>query len=142
MRLRKKILIVGADPDRVSVLKFILDTNGYATTTATSPAAALDQLRSELFTLLLCEQPIAGIVDFLDQARTIDSSMRTLVTGACAADSAAGLWADAVFYHIPSSSDLLDRMKILCFRKHGPVFSHKSVHSVPVTPSAEAERAA
>jgi len=141
MRPRKKILIVGADPDRASILKFILNTNGYAAI-ATSTAEALDQLRSESFSLLLCEMPLHGIQDFLDQARTIDSSMRTVVTGARQVDSAAGLWADAVYYHIPSSSDLLERMKVLCFRKHSPVPMCKPVLSVPVNPSAEAERAA
>jgi DNA-binding NtrC family response regulator len=142
MKPRKKILIVGADPDRVSILKFILDTSGYTASVATSTADALDQLHSESFSLLLCEMPLPGIQDFLDQAGTIESLMRTVVTGARQVDSAAGLWADAVFYRLPSSTDLLERVALLCARKRGSIHPHKPSLSGPITPKAKAERAA
>jgi hypothetical protein len=142
MRPRKKILLVGASEDRLSILKFMLNTRGFAVTAVVGAAPAVEQLRAQTYELLLCEHwPLPGIEHLLNQAWEIDSAMHSLVLAPGLTASPAGLNTDAVLLRGGcSSSALLERVKVLTARKRGPRAIRKQPAAVPVPEMCAADR--
>jgi CheY-like chemotaxis protein len=142
MRPKKKILLVGASEDRLSILRFMLDTNGFAVTAVVGAAAAIEQLRAQTYELLFCEHwPLPGIEHLLNQAYEIDPAMRSLVLAPGLTSSPAGLNTDAVLLRGGCSSfELLERVKILTARKRGPRSIRKQPIAVPVPLMSTADR--
>lgn len=134
MRPKKRILLVGASEDRLSILKFMLVTRGFAVASAVGAAAAVEQLRAESYDLLLCDHwPLPGIEHLLNQAYEIDSATRSLVLAPALATSPAGLNTDAILLRGGcSSAELLERVKVLTARKRGPRPTRKQPVAVPV----------
>ena len=140
MRPKKRILLVGASEDRLSILKFMFVTRGFAVGSAVGAAAAVEQLHAESYDLLLClwPLPLPGIEYLLNQAYDIDSAMRSLVLAPALATSPAGLNTDAILLRGGcSSAELLERVKVLCARKRGPRPTRKQPIAVPVMSTAD-----
>jgi DNA-binding response OmpR family regulator len=126
MRPKKKILLVGASEDRLSVLKYLLRTNGYAVIDAASSKDALEQLILLDVDLLLCELPLAGVEEMLLQGHNLNPAMHAMAIGEISAEIAASLHADVIyqnrpFKNQPSPAEILDRVKVLTRRKRGPL---------------------
>jgi DNA-binding response OmpR family regulator len=138
MRPKIKILLAGASEDSISILKFMLITNGYAVSTATSADEALALLDARTFELLLCDLPLDGVDNLLSQARAINSETHSMILGATTAEVAAGMCADIIFRRIPHAAELLERVKILTIRKKGPRPVCKPPLAEPVILPAEA----
>jgi CheY-like chemotaxis protein len=142
MRPKKKILLLAPFEERLSTLRFLLATSGYAVTGVATAPEALELLRQQQFELLLLDLPTPGIDELLDAAHAIDPFMRSLAMCANAGDITRGLCADAIFQRRPTSADLLERVKILCCRKRGPYPQQKPPITAPVILSAEDARVA
>jgi two-component system response regulator CpxR len=143
MRPKKKILLVGASEDRLSILKFMLSTNRFAVSSAATTAEALAQIGERSFELLLCMLPLAGVEELLIQAHALDSSIHSLVIGEVSAEIAAVLLADVIYQNRPrgqrpSHTELLERVKVLTARKRGPRSVRKPIQSATVILSADA----
>ena len=144
MRPKKKILLVCASDDRLSDLKYMLWVNKYEVFGETSTSDALELLRDLTVDLLLCELPLPGVEDLLAQAQALNSSMRSLMMGNITAEIAAGLFADVIyqarpFKAPPSSAELLERIKVLCARKRGPISTRKPPQHEPLIVCAAAD---
>jgi CheY-like chemotaxis protein len=141
MRPKKKILLVGASKDRLSILKFMLHTNGYAVTEVLGAEEAVEQLRAQTYDLLFCDHwTLPGIDLLLDRAWKIDSAMHSLVLAPNLTASPEGLNADVVLLRGGCSSvALLEWMKRLTARKRGPRSIRKRplAVSVPLMPMAD-----
>ena len=133
MRPKKKILLVGASEDRLSILKFMLHTNGYAVTEVLGAEPAVEHLRAQTYDLLFCDYSrLPGIEHLLDQAWEIDSAMHSLVLAPDLPASPEGLNADAVLLRGGCSSfALLEWVRRLTAKKRGPR-KKMPVISVPV----------
>jgi CheY-like chemotaxis protein len=142
MRPKKKILLVGASEDRLSILQFMLVTNGFAVASVIGAAAAVEQLHAESYDLLFCDHwTLAGVDHLLDQAYEIDPAMRSLVFAPYVATSPAGLNTDAVLLRGNCNSfELLDRVKMLTARKRGPRSIRKQPIAVPVSITPAVDR--
>ena len=132
MRPKKKILIVGASEDRNGILRFLLDTYGYAVTVATTAAQALELLPADI---LLIDAPYEGIAYLLSEVRMLDLELapRSIVLLARSAALPDGAYADAVIQakdYCPAY--LIERIKVLAARKRGPHPHAKPPVSVPV----------
>jgi DNA-binding response OmpR family regulator len=147
MRPKKKILLVGATEDRLSVLKYLLWINGYAVIGAAASKDALERLILLDYDLLLCELPLAGVEDLLIQGRNLNPSMHALAIGEISAEIAASLCADIIyqnrpFKNQPSPAEILDRVKVMTARKRGPLSRRKPPLHEPLIVAAETERIA
>jgi len=70
----------GASEDRLSILKFMLHTNGYAVTEVLGAEPAVEHLRAQTYDLLFCDYSrLPDIERLLDQAWEIGSAMHSLV---------------------------------------------------------------
>ena len=138
MRPRKKVLVVSANEERASVLRFTLDVWGFAVTCAPSPAEAFELLQAKQYEVLLCELPLTGIERLLDRGYEFDREMRSMVLAGMVRKVPDGLNADAVIQMKDfSPAYLLERMKILAARKRGPRFGVKPAASVPAPATEE-----
>ena len=138
MRPKKKVLLVGVDVDRASVLKFTLETCGFAVTVKTTAAEALEEMQSSRHDLLLCVWPLSGVEFLIDQIYVLDLDIRTLVLAANLREVPFGLNADAILTRGNcSSAELLERAKVLSARKRGPRPMRKPVAAAPVMSFAE-----
>jgi DNA-binding response OmpR family regulator len=133
MRPKRRILLAGSDENRVSVLKCVLETNGFRVTTALTAAEALGHLRAETYDLLLCEWPLAGMQPLLDAARDTHQPTPTLVLASRLKECPEGLFGDDVILSDGFCvAGLRDRIKVLSTRKRGPRPMKKEPVSVPV----------
>ena len=117
MRPKKKILLMGANEDRVSVLTFTLKTHAYAVTVAPSAAEAIEFLRVLHFELLLCQMPLEGVDSVIDQARAADINTPSMVLTTKQVEP---VLCDAVLPDACTMELLLERIKVMSARKRGP----------------------
>jgi DNA-binding NtrC family response regulator len=120
MRPKKKILLACANEDHAGVLKYILETNGYAVTCAATATLTLHLAANRPYELLLIEYPLDGLSHLLDQARALDSSLHSLVLAPKLAERPSNLLADVVLLRNTCAAELLERIKVLTARKRGP----------------------
>jgi CheY-like chemotaxis protein len=147
MRPKKKVLLVGESEDSLSVLKYLLWTNGYEVNSATSSADAMGRLILLDFELLLCELPLAGVEELLAQARNLNPAMHAMAIGEISAEIAASLRADVIyqnrsFKNQPSPAEILDRVKVLTARKRGPLSTRNPPLHEPLIVAAEIRKIA
>lgn len=122
MRPKKKIVIVGGDAVRMSLLKFMLETNGFAVSVANGAEDARGLLERRRFDLLLCSGAFAGIERLLGAAG-VDRGMRRLAVVPLASDAQAESYsalADSVVRLAIGSAEMLEQVKWLTARKRGP----------------------
>lgn len=125
MRPRKNILLVGDDVLRVSLLGFLLRTYAYGVFTADSAAAGeqlmLLQPLGKPFELLLVVWPLEGAAALLKQSKAIAPDTNTLFLvqdeGLVPSDWTAD---GTIFRYEYSGEVLLERVRILAARRHGP----------------------
>jgi DNA-binding response OmpR family regulator len=118
MRPKKQILLVGSDEDRLSLLAFMLETNGFATARAFCSADALAQVHERRRELLVIDLPFEAAQPVLDAGRAIDPSMHSMILR-----GERDVWegrADAVTSRNISGEEMLLRVKLLSGRKRGP----------------------
>jgi CheY-like chemotaxis protein len=118
MRPKKKILLLSLSESRLSLLAFMLRTNGYSVTSESVIDEARELLATQPFDALLCDLPLPGVEELIASMHLINFWAKTLVIGTSTSD--ARLFADALFTFEPSAAELLERIKILCARKRGP----------------------
>ena len=126
MRPAKRILLAGVDEDRLSILRFVLRNSSYSKSyclyhvdTANSEEDVLKFLSKERYHLLLCLHPMASLDSILTDAMSIDNGLKTMViaTKASEIDSPR---TDALLFD-PSAAEILERIKVLMYRKRGPM---------------------
>ena len=139
MRPKKHILIAGADETRVSVLRYLLLTHGYAVTAAASAAEALEYLAGRKYAVLLCDWPLPGIEHLVDQADLRYREMPSLVLASSLTQRPESCWSSAVLTKGFTAADLIERIKIFASRKCGPK-KGKPVASVPPAAADAADR--
>jgi DNA-binding response OmpR family regulator len=141
MRPRKRILLAGESEERLSILRFVLDTRGYRVTLALTAEAAKEILRETAFDLLIVDLPLAGAGALIDQAHTLDYPLSALVIAAKHTYiSDMEIFADGVMLRDRDHTCLLERIKVRIARKRGPI--PKPVASVAALPAAEKARTA
>lgn len=121
MRPKKQIVIVGSDAVRLSLLRFMLETNGYAVSVANGAEEALGLMERRRFDLLLCSAAFAGIERLLRVAG-VDPGLRRLAVVPLASDAQAesyAMHADSVVRLAIGSAEMLEQVKRLTARKRG-----------------------
>ena len=128
MRPKKKILLVGSNENRLSILSYLLETYSYRVTCAATAGEAATLLRAGSYELLLCQLPLDGVDDLLDIAHALDTHLPSMVL------RGATKWqgvADAIESRLVSSALILDRVRVLTIRKRGPRPLRKPPVSAP-----------
>lgn len=120
MRPRKKILLLGANELRISVRKFMLDTNGFAVTPAATAPEAFALLRTSRYDLVLCELPFDGVGRVLDQVYDIDPDIRTVMLKPKNQEYPLDVAVSATLADDCPALELLERIKVIVARKRGP----------------------
>ncbi|HEU5397955.1 MAG TPA: hypothetical protein VFV77_01635 [Gammaproteobacteria bacterium] len=116
MRPKKKIAVVDADADRAGILRFMLETNGYAAECFPGPKAAAPHLASfdclvmhwEGKALNRRRAPHVPVIVLAPQ-----EGFRTII-----AEAMGGY--DALIAKDVVASEFLERLKIITARKRGP----------------------
>ena len=126
MKPAKRLLLVSEDEEQISPLRYLLRINAwrsnhacYCVTTADKAEEALGLLKKHQYDLMLCLYPVASMDTLLEQTKVIDDHLKIIVM----ADKASQLqtvYADAILFN-PSSAALLEHIKVLLYRKRGPM---------------------
>ncbi len=121
MRPKKRILIIDPNELRTSILRYQLTIRGYAAFAAATAAEAREQFTACAPELVIAALNVDGLDGLLTDLHQRDSFCRQLVLvpkyGECK------VIVDAVMCE-PSPAELLERIKILCYRKRGPRPEH------------------
>lgn len=125
MRPPKKILLVGDNEERVSLLAYVLHIHHYCVVTAQSASEAEQLLVEASADLLLVLWPLDRASEFLKGFKAIDRGVPVLVLAYKVSYDAAlqTFWAnvDGVLWRDHcSSAEILDRVKLMSARKRGP----------------------
>jgi DNA-binding response OmpR family regulator len=118
MRPKKQILLVGSNEDRLGILAYMLQVNGFAVSRAFSSAEGVERLRQRRRDLLICDLPFDGAQSVLDAGRQANPFMHSMVLRG-KLDAWEGC-ADVEIVRGICAEELLDRVKVLCARKRGP----------------------
>ena len=128
MKPARHLLLVGDDEEKVSLLCFVLRNSRpdgkqeclYAVTSLESVEDATQALHEAKFDLMLVFSPIAGIRSFLDQVKTIDKMMPTLILTDTPPPTGQQYRCGIIYK--PSNAELLERVRsFTSYRKPGPV---------------------
>lgn len=126
MRPAKRILLAGADDDSISILRFVLRNSthkksycSYHVDTANSSEDVFELLSKGRYHLLLCRYPMALLDSLLTAALSIDNGMKTMVIATKASEIESPL-TDALLFN-PTAAEILERIKVLMYRKRGPM---------------------
>ena len=145
MRPKKQILLVSANEDRAGVLKYMLETNGYAVTAVGSAAEALAALAAwpcwRLCELLLCELPLDGAAQLFSRARQHDGHMQRLALAYRLREVPEDLDVDRILHGVSTTqAELLECVKLLTARKRGPRKGYKMPPATAEPAAAEIAR--
>lgn len=132
MRPKSRILIVGSNEDRLGVLAFLLSTNAYAVTCASSIDNARELTLTKDWELLIVDLPLDNVQSLLLTARAAKEGQRTLALAPYLKFCPEGLFVDCFLPGKITSAEMLERLKVLCARKRGPRPLRKLVESAPV----------
>jgi DNA-binding response OmpR family regulator len=135
MRPKKRILIASSFETRLSVLRFMLTTNGRAVSTATYAAEALAQLRAYGCDLLLIDLPFFGYQSLIDQVN-VPGWHQPVIGLLKRTDMPEAIGFDAMLPRDYSPAELLDRIRVMTACKRGPKPQKKPVLSVPAIAAA------
>jgi CheY-like chemotaxis protein len=120
MRPKKKILLIDADEERLSVRRFTLTTNQFKVFSATSAAEALSAARDFEPEVALIVWPFDGAARFVEKLRAWAPFTKTLLLAEGSQAQPEGIVTDMALWGSPSASELLDRLKTLAACKRGP----------------------
>jgi CheY-like chemotaxis protein len=115
MRPKKVILCVDDNEQALSVRRFLLDTRGYRVITASTSQAALEILERTVpgtLDLLIADLLMPGMDgnELVRRAKQMHPSLPCLITSGTVAS----------YDRAPTSSELLERIRVLVARKRGP----------------------
>jgi CheY-like chemotaxis protein len=123
MRPKKVILCVDDNEQELSVLKFMLATNGYRVVAATSGQAAIGIFSETAVDLVLADysMPLMNGCQLVERLKQIASHVPMILLGdpqrmAGEMHAADALLAKKTY----SSQELLERIKVMSARKRGP----------------------
>lgn len=126
MRPAKRILLAGVDEDNLAILRFVLRNSSYSKNyclyhvdTANNSKDVFELLSKGRYHLLLCRYPMASLDYLLTAALSIDNRMKTIVI-ATKASEIESPHTDAILFN-PSAAEILERIKVLLYRKRGPM---------------------
>jgi hypothetical protein len=119
MRPHKKILLLSASEDRLSVVAFMLNVNGFSVTPALSSDQALELLDAGRYDLLFAVLPFTGIERVMQQGAS-DTFMRTMILSGKSYDCPPGISAHAALPLNALHAEILERVKVLTAAKRGP----------------------
>lgn len=123
MRPKKVILCVNHNEDELSVLKFMLATNGYRVMSASTGHEAISVFREVAVDLVLAEfsMPQMNGKQLVERLKTIASHVPMILLGDPQAMNTGIQVADALLAKKNcTSQELLERIKIMSARKRGP----------------------
>lgn len=123
MRPRKIILCVNDNEDELSVLKFMLTTNGYRVLTAAGGEQAIPLFAERQVDLVLADydMPLMNGTQLVNRLKQIAPHVPMVILGD--PKSMAGEMHDAdalLCKKTIGSTELLDRIKVMAARKRGP----------------------
>ena len=139
MRPKKVILCVDDNEQELSVMSFMLATNGYRVVTATSGQAAISLFSEMQVDLVLADfaMPLMNGHQLVNRLKQIAGHVPMILLGDAHAMSSEIHAADALLTKKNCSpQELLERIKVMSARKRGP-----RKGSVRVTPVMELARA-
>ena len=133
MRPKKRIVLLAADEQKRSVLKFMLETNGFAVFNAPGVEETMQAIigSHSRIDLLLMRLPIAdlkplsALEKILARKNDCDAEMHWLVIGKMPEALADKISAEENLWN-PSGAELLERVKLFTARKRGPKKTVKS----------------
>lgn len=134
MRPKKIILCVDDNEQDLSVLSFMLSTNGYRVLPAVTPQEAIDIFATSQIDLVLTDfsMPQMNGAQLVKRLKQMGSHVPMILLGDPHAISTEIHAADAMLAKKNCSSlELLERVKIMSARKRGPrKGTHRMVHAV------------
>ena len=139
MRPKKVILCVNQNEQELSVLKFMLSTNGYRVLAATTGQEAISAFKETAGDLVLSEfaLPQMSGKQLVERLKGISSHVPMILLGDPQAMSSGIQIADALLAKKNcTSQELLERIKVMSARKRGP--RKGSQRMAPVTELAAA----
>lgn len=154
MRPKRRILLIDSNVDRQGVWRFLFKTHAYAVFSATTAAEALD-LAAHMDRdpdVIVAAYPFGnprvgdpGLTTILGQVRAIAPYAPSIVLAHRSDAALAEVVADAILTKSVSIAEFLERVKVVCTRRHGPrkgtPYHSKYVQSVGVA-AAEVRRIA
>jgi CheY-like chemotaxis protein len=139
MRPKKIILCVNDNEQELSVMSFMLNTNGYRVVSATNGQEAIDLFTAMQVDLVLCDyaMPQMNGNQLVNRLKQIASHVPMILLGDPQAMGGQIHVADALLAKKQCSpQELLERIKIMSARKRGP--RKGTLRQVPVTELAAA----
>lgn len=126
MRPKKRILLVGVDEARISILRFVLETHAFAVTSALSSIEAAVRIRNAEWDVLICDWPLPEGLWLIEQTRLQSRSVPVLVLAHSMnvrpeGIDELGLAVNVLTRINSSSSALLEYAKLMTAHKRGPV---------------------
>jgi CheY-like chemotaxis protein len=122
MRPKKVILCVGDNEQELSVLKFMLSTNGYRVVSACSGQEAVGIFAQSQVDLVLADLTMTKMngKQLVDRLKQIAPHIPMVLLGDPQKMGGEAHTADALLNKRCSSQELLERIKVMSVRKRGP----------------------
>lgn len=123
MRPKKVILLVDDNEQDLSVLRFMLETNGYRVVSATNGKEAISVFGEHQVDLVLADyaMPQMNGIQLLDRLKQASPHVPTILMGEAQKMGSDLHAADAVLARKNCSrQELLERIKVMSARKRGP----------------------
>ncbi|HEX5426599.1 MAG TPA: response regulator [Candidatus Acidoferrales bacterium] len=137
MRPKKRVLVACDNEDELSLMKFMLETNGYRVVCGSNFREAINVIHAEtILEMLLLVMPLDAADNVIEAAaRRFPGMARIMIVESLDAADRYSRYAhlDALLL-APRARDLLERMKFWTARKRGP----KTQHASDVATDAEA----
>ena len=122
MRPKKIVLCVNDNQDELSVLKFMLHTNGYRVLASSSGEEAILLFTENLVDLVMAdvEMPRMNGIELVNRLKQIASHIPMILLGDPKKLAGVTWSADALLCKSTCHAKLLDRIKVMSARKRGP----------------------
>jgi DNA-binding response OmpR family regulator len=126
LRPAKHILLIAPDNDATAILRYVLRNSSYSSITscyqvitAQDAIDALGWLREQQFDLLIGVYPVALLELVMEKSREIDGKLK--IVGITERASEVGTFLPDALLFKPTMAELLQKVKVLCRRKKGPL---------------------
>lgn len=135
MRPKKVVLVVHQNEQELSVLSFMLGTNGFRILSASDPHEAMVLFMKNPIDLVIADAMIPKLdgISFAENLKHHNSFVPVLLIGATAGVSA---YADASLQKKALPAELLERTKVMVARKRGPRKGSRRGLPSPLAPTA------
>lgn len=122
MRPRKRILLIDPAEERLSILKYVLEINGYRALTASTESEAVATMIEDNLDMVITAGPFPNDSHaIILKLKAIAAHIPMVIIGdRKALEGKAFPGADAVLWRSITATELLERTKVMSARKRGP----------------------